>query len=591
MKDLDPKKILVVSEHKKVPSDYLKKGHKRIAKMYADGRELAVARANRFKGEYKGYIYRTHFLNALLNLKNEPLSYWFLEFWREILNSARLSVAVPPERRKMVWKNSRQTGKSVNAGALAIGLSVENKNFTTVITQPTDKQISRFSVDILKRMNRDSVITETWYYDNKLNERQVKNKSYTTGSRIVLANIFSSVLSARGISADFYHADEYQDTPEHHATIIEEALSRSPFRYMVKSGTPLQPENPLQKEFDRSTGHEWMIKCGKCNTWNGPLGIKNIGKYGTICYKCGAEIYTRFGIWAAAQPSAVVKGYHCNELMVPPGAEYAATWPEIIFKLENKTTLEFMNEVLGMSYSDNKHPISRQDVISVCDPGRCYVRETTEITPRMKRYAYAGLDWATETRPGREKDKIKSFTTLVIGSFIPDINKIEINYVKRYYDLEFEDSNNPIAVTDDIIKWVNAFSVRVLGMDYGAGHKENMRLSNILGYDRTMELQYLGGTDDKVVYSSAALKWILNRSRVMEDFIEAFVVNKTIRMAKYDGETSEYSSDLTTVYKYHDPAKRSLRYGKSGPDDLFHSLLFMRLAFMFDHDKLSYVTN
>jgi len=590
MRNLDPKKIIIVSEHKKVPGNYLQGGHKRIAKMYADGRELAAIKARHFKGDYKGYIYRTHFMNALLNLKNEPLSYWYLEFWKEILNSARLSVAVPPERRKMIWKFSRQTGKSVNAGALAITLSVENDNFTTVITQPTDKQISRFSVDILKRMNRDSIITETWYYDNKLNERQVKNKSYTTGSRIVLANIYSSVLSARGISADFYHADEYQDTPEHHATIIEESLSRSPFRYMIKSGTPLQPENPLQREFDRSTGHEWMVKCEKCNTWNGPLGIKNIGKYGTICYKCGAEIYTRFGIWAAAQPSAAIKGYHGCELMVPPDAEYAATWAEILFKLENKTTLEFMNEVLGMSYSDNKHPISRQDVISVCVPGKRYVKEITEITPEMKRYSYAGIDWATVMRPGRSKEDIKSFTTLVIGSFIPNSNKIEMNYIKRYYDLEFEDPNNPDAVVADMVKWINALNVRIVGMDFGAGHQENMRLVNILGYDRTMELEYLGGTDDKVVYDSASNKWLLNRSRVMEDFIVDFVLNKRFKMAKYDGETSEYSADLTTVYKYHDPAKRYLRFGKSGPDDLFHAMLFMRMAWLFDHDKLPYVS-
>ncbi|MDP3013042.1 MAG: phage terminase large subunit family protein, partial [Candidatus Subteraquimicrobiales bacterium] len=215
-----------------------------------------------------------------------PLSFDYFPFWRDVINSPRLSKSVPQLLRNQVWKCSRQVGKSATIGFLGVGLAIENPHINVVITQPTDPQISRFSVQNIKPLEQQSIIIEEIYKDKKTTQSQVKNKSYTTGSRIVLANIYSSVLSARGTPGGVTFIDEYQNTPPKNAEIVIQGMRRSPLRICVRSGTPLEEENDLQVLFDESTGTEWAVKCTHCGHWNIDLGLDNVGKRGLMCRRC-----------------------------------------------------------------------------------------------------------------------------------------------------------------------------------------------------------------------------------------------------------------------------------------------------------------
>ena len=532
-------------------------------------------------------IYQSVFM-----LKQEPLSYNSLPFWIPIIDSDRFTKERPVIQRRVVLKCSRQVAKSTNIGFMSIGNSIMHNNFKTIICQPTDTQISRFSVDVLKAINMESMITDVFFYDNRINQNQVKNKSYVTGSRIILANIYSSILSARGISSDCNFFDEYQDIPPENADIVISSMKRSPYKYTIFSGTPKEPENDLQLKFNESTQCEWAVPCKKCGKWNINLGIKNIGKHFVICQYCGGKLNVRYGQWVVGNTNGVFGGYHINELMVPSDTGFGTDLSEIHYELDKGQIKNVMNEILGESYSDNKNPITKEIVASLCNPNRGYVKKREDITKEMRQYSFAGIDWALETKPGiaRGEKNIRSYTTLTIMHFDFRKKKLVIDFVKRYYDKYSTTNDDPDWVIKDMLKWVNAFNCTLVGMDYGAGHKENQRIIAALGYARCMEFQYLGDElQDKIKYLSAQLKWTLPRTLIMNTVIDMIVRDGMYEFAKMDGETSEYLTDLTNIYVYGDSHKRQKHYGKSGADDWMHTIIYATVAYMYAFHQLAYV--
>lgn len=528
---------------------------------------------------------------AMFMLKQEPLSYNSLPFWIPIIDSDRFTTQRPVIERRFVFKCSRQVGKSTNIGFMATGNSIMRNNFKTIICQPTDTQISRFSVDVLKSINMESMVTEVFFYDNKLNQNQVKNKSYVTGSRIILANIYSSILSARGISSDCNFFDEYQDIPPENANIVIASMKRSPYKFTIFSGTPKEHENDLQIKFNESTQCEWAVPCKRCGKWNVNLGIKNIGLKFVICRFCGGKLNVRYGQWVKGNTQGIFAGYHINELMVPTDTGFGVDLSEIHYELDKGEIKTVMNEVLGESHSDNKNPISKEIVAQLCNPKRSYVKVPEDITKEMKLYSFAGIDWALETKPGiaRGEKKIRSYTTLTIMHYDFVKGKLIIDFVKRYYDKFNTINDDPDWVIKDMVKWIKLFNCALTGLDYGAGHKENQRIISILGYNKCMEFQYLGDElADKIRYLSSQLKWILPRTLVMNMVIDLIVRDGFYEFAKMAGETSEYLTDLTNIYVYGEHHKRQKNYGKTGTDDWMHTIIYATLAYLYAFNKLPY---
>ena len=530
---------------------------------------------------------RSDVYEELFMLNGEPLTYDYFPFWRDIINSDRLTTEVPQLNRQMLWRFSRQVAKSTNLGILGVGLSLEHKNVNVVITQPTDEQISKFSVQNIKPLEKSSVVVDMIYKKRGETQNQVKNKSYVNGSRIILANIYSSVLSARGTPGAITFIDEYQDTPPKNANIVIQGMRRSPVRISIRCGTPLEEENDLQILFNESTGTEWAVKCTGCGKYNIDLGLKNVGKKGVMCMHCGKRLDPRNGMWVDARPGAPIEGYHINELAVPRDAPGATEWSLLLYEIDHLDERTIQNEILGNSFSDNIHPITRQTIMSLCDPKREYVTDISEIEPWMKRVAFAGLDWAMEVSERKGQKELKSYTMLSISSYNLGSGKLEVVFVKRYYERMYD---NPTEVVNDIVYWLNAFNVRVCGMDYGVGHKENQRIAEQIGYDRVMEIEYVGELSEGMTWHMSANKFCVGRTKVYDDTLEDFLKKGLFRFAKYEGETSDYEKDLTTLYRFSDAHNRKTRFGKSAADDWWQNLVYTRLAMLMWRGDLQYAT-
>lgn len=528
---------------------------------------------------------RTDVFESIFNYQGQPLSYDDFPFWRDVINSDRLTTDVDQLYRQQVWKCSRQVGKSVNLGFLGVGFCLEYKNINVIITQPTDTQISKFSVQNVKPIEQQSIVIDEFYKDNKTTQTQVKNKSYTTGSRIILANIYTSVMSARGTPGSITLIDEYQDTPPKNAQIILETMRRSPIRISIRCGTPLEEENDLQRLFDQSTGCEWGIKCTYCGHWNVDLGFSNVGTKGIICEKCARRIYTRNGTWIEARPGAPIEGFHLNELCVPSDAPGATQWSKMLYDLsQNERAVQ--NEILGNSFSDNVHPITRKKIIELCNPKREYVKRAEDITPEMMNITFAGLDWAMETSDRKTTKELKSYTMLTIANYNTGTNRLEVVFVKKYHERLYD---KPEEVIKDIVYWLSAFRVRIVGMDYGVGHKENQRIADLYGHDKCMEIQYTGEMSDGAVWHELSNKFCIGRSSLFDDTLDDMLTNGLFEFAKYEGETSNYEKDLTTIYRTTDPLSRKSKYSKSTADDWWNNLVYIRLAYLFWMRKLYYV--
>ena len=252
-----------------------------------------------------------------------------------------------------------------------------------------------------------------------------------------------------------------------------------------------------------------------------------------------------------------------------------------------------MNEILGESYSDSKNPLTREIIAQHCNPDRKYVKSVEEITYSMKQYSFAGIDWALETKPGiaRSSGDVRSYTTLTIMHWCFTKNKLVIDFVKRYFDKYDSKVDDPEWVIKDMLKWINAFNCTMVGMDYGAGHKENQRIIKEIGYGRSMEFQYLGDElQNKVRYLVSQIKWTLPRTIVMGMVIDMIAVDGMFEFAKLEGETSEYITDLTNIYVYGDTHKRQKKYGKSGADDWMHSIIYATVCYLYAFNKLPYDT-
>jgi len=540
----------------------------------------------------------TDVMQGMLSFKKRPYNLKDFPFWVDIFNDIRFSKNVNQLYRKFVLMFSRQVAKSTGIGALAQRFSLTYQNFVSIIAQPTDVQISRFSVDVLKRFNDDSIVSSDWFFDRSKNQRQVKNMSYSTGSRIVLANIYASVLSTRGIPGDAVFLDEYQDIPAKNATVVMGSLGFSPYKFQIRSGTPKEPENDLQIQFDASTQNEWMIKCEGCNYWNGPLGsdgstnkIINIGKKGLICSKCGKRLNPRKGRWVTGYRGRAVQGYHVNELGRPRDIEEATSWDELIYKIENDPIDTVFNEVLGLSYTGGAKPISKTLIQRLCK-SYVYIESEKEAVKASKKYDYifAGLDWAMNTSgdPSTRKN-IMSYTMLVIGAWDITERKYKILFARRYFGELGFDGNNPSDVLVDIIKWLKAFNVQRLGADYGVGNKENTRLIQELGVERVCQIQYVSTNDIISTYRPLENKYISPKTYLM-DLVVNLLQGHKYEFAKMEGETSEYVNDMTTIYRAYTQL-RAYIYKKSSPDDFMQCLTTMNVARMlrFNDPEFRYI--
>lgn len=540
-------------------------------------------------------ISRAGFYQSIFKLKDKPLSLDHARFWEPIVNNQRLSKILDKSQRQIVCRTSRQVYKTTTLAMLALGLSVEYDHFTTEILEPTDKQVTELSNAKIQDIESNSIVTDVIYFDRKRNERQVRRRAYANGSRIILANIHASVLSARGISSDATFFDEVQDLPIRNIAIIESSAQRSEYKFRFYAGTPLEEENHIETLWESSTQNIWVAKCSHCGYWNGPMGLRNIGMKGLICQRCHGRLsvdprVNETAQWYEQNPGVAIDGYHINELMLPPNADGAMSWQEVIVYLDNKDEQTINNEFLGKPHKGSRTPLTMKLMRSKCGD-HPLVTETKEITPEMKRYTFAGLDWAMrmERRGAGQRDAqvIQSYTTLSIGTLNPTNGKIKILFMKRFYDSDTDEYDDPDYVVKEIIKWNNAFQTKIMICDFGVGHKENQRIMSELGRDRVMEVAFVGELEERIYWDVPSQKFVVARTKFFDEVIDWIKRDRFI-FPQFDGYFSEFVKDFTTNHYIQDVVRRVKKYGQKDANDAFINMLYIMIAVKYFMNELDY---
>lgn len=219
---------------------------------------------------------------------------------------------------------------------------------------------------------------------------------------------------AEGVRGGTYNdifKDEYQSLIEEHLPVIDECAATfqgadAPVQaYFCNTGTPLGFENPIEKEWNRSKGYEWIIKCPYCGKDQPPLGMHNLDPDRDYlwCLWCGRNVYRmkvvrdrsghpvrlekvqakydaeRFdkdyprvpprGQWVATNPKGKFPGYRVVRMMMPWSIWRGDSGTGILDRLESWPERKFQNEVMGLAFDGGTQPFP-ESVLRKCCRGR-----------------------------------------------------------------------------------------------------------------------------------------------------------------------------------------------------------------------------
>ncbi len=463
--------------------------------------------------------------------------------------------------RKNLFYTGRQISKSTSQAAIMLADSALIPYFKTTYVSPTQSQTMRFSKQRLGALIKDSKLFSKAFCSREL-VNQVFNREFKTGAHIALGSAFHDADSMRGVSSDRLALDEIQDIMTESIKVLEQTVSASPHRYFLYSGTPKTRSHAIDRYWGSSTQNCWAAKCLACNKWNMPLGEANLLPEGLSCSKCRKILDPRNGQWVCRFPEATWQGWHISQLMCP-----WIPWREIWDNYDGPSAYPrstFFNEVLGFSYDIGQSPITQEEVMACCRPG-------LSLQNRTLRYpeVYAGLDWAMQNPDISVSPSYTILTMLVVHQ-----DRYEVVFVKRYSGLE----SDPEYQIQDIAEQCQRAGVTRLFCDWGVGHRENIRLRNILGDQVVTEVRYtnqgmkLRWDDDRLCYN-------VSRTRIMQDLFEDIKQGRFL-FPQWE-ETATYAKDILSVFvDYGNRVMRETRFDHSpdNPDDWLHSLIYASIA-------------
>ncbi len=479
------------------------------------------------------------------------------------------------EHSHKLLKTGRQVEKSTMLGNEFITNSVVIPYFKSLYVSPSHDQTRTFSNQKLKPWIEDSPVVQK-YFQSTMVSKQVFEKSFTNGSIGFLRSAFLNADRTRGISADQLLLDELQDVLVSNVPVITETLSHSNYGWKIFSGTPKTLENTIQQYWELSSQCEWLVPChGHVPVFWNFLDERNIGKHGPICKQCGKPINPAAGKWVSFDSNRDIMGFRISQVMVPWMYQNPTKWKELIWKLENLSKATFYNEVLGISYDSSNKPITRSDVIGVCNEKYPYRHKPDEWTRRVE--IFAGVDWGegTDGSEHNEKGRLKpaSYTVLTLGTYI-DPQHFHYFYYRRFTGKDA----HPEVCLEEIIKTIKWFRAIAVGADWGHGWGVNSRLESALSESRVMQFQHVGNQRQRKKYDELGHKVQLSRTEVMTDFIQDLKNGKIILPPW--GEIKGLTDDWEHIYAEYNETTRMMKYDHkiSEPDDGLHSAIYCREA-------------
>ena len=459
---------------------------------------------------------------------------------------------------RRVWKMSRQVGKSTGGCAEQLARSCVFRNFKTLYVCPVQDQAKKFSYDRLTPMMESSPFIERHIGKTQ----NVYEKEFETKSKIYLKYAKHNPDSIRGITADFIHFDEIQDQDiSEIEPVVRECLFTSEHKLRLYTGTPKSLQNPIEKLWQESDQREYLIKCRGCGKYN-KLGIRNIGKKGPICHKCGKLLDVDNGTWVRMNRGARTAGFHVNQLNCKISHNSKASWMEIIDKFENTRRSTFLNETLGESADSAETPLTKTVLMRASRNSRVKNEPHPGTSVGGKYDFYAGIDWGHG----------EAATVLTIGRFSEN-GVFQFVFMRKYEGNRCQ----PNICIPDMVNVLKRYRVKHVHCDTGGG----------FGLNSVLNKRYKQGKITTNTWSSSAKsadrKWstknrefprlTLNRSKSIANFIEK-IRDDQIRFFRWSDFHPDFTQDFLNIRKEVRESDDSVKYVRAGCDDAFHASIY-----------------
>lgn len=480
------------------------------------------------------------------------------------------------EVREILLMTGRQVEKSTSL-SIKIGNNVLLRPYSrSLYVAPLNEQVKTFSrgrLDKLFRYSQNDLVRRR-YKDNDLVD-QVFHKEFLNGSEIYLRNCFEEADNIRGLSTDDIFIDEIQDILVDAIPVILETQTRSKNKHRVYTGTPKTFSNTIQQQWDNSSQADWVIRCPSCAKHQ-LLGIDSVTPTMFVCRnkRCRKpipDIARALGRWEHRYPERNLKGFRITQMMVPD-----IDPADIYEKIENYPKIRLKNEVLGESDEKADKPFSKSLMMSLTDNDFSMMSSVAN-TPFANTPTFMGIDWGEGEKNGAAGT---GYTVVVVGAYDSD-GIYRTLYAKRFERGEELDPDYQLKIIYSIME---AFRVKFVVADYGAGVKENKRMSKKLK-TRFAQCHYVGTQKKKINYVPEEVKYLIERSDWMTDFIE-FCQQEKIRFFGKDDEgmLKVIHDNFTAIYAEYRKSKLGLAeklfYGHdlTQPDDAFHATFYSWFA-------------
>ena len=510
------------------------------------------------KERRRDVIARSDFISRVFQTDSgQPFSFSGREYLKKIYNYSY---------RYLVILASRQAEKSsyLSKDMLADGISNSNDSLLYVTAQ--QRQADEF---VHRKINRQFELNPTLEQDylgaGSINN--IRDKVLNNGTTLTFRAIGQSADSARGIPARKIFFDEVQSILSDNIPIVTECAQSFPHNsaYFF-AGTPLSTRNVLSQKYYETKQFEWLVTCDHCNYQNPPLGMEHIdtNKPFLFCLHCGKEMDPMHANWVSMNPDALLAGFRISRLMTPTCTWRTPANDGVLDKLETYSESTFYQEVLGIPYDTGNLPITEEEIYACCDDYDFI--DPFKPPPHLdKQILFASIDWAWNTNESGQAFTILTITCLNSG-------RIEILFAKRFHGPRYHD---PDIVLSEVAQICNKLNVKVVGTDFGIGHKENFRLCEIVNA-RVFEMLYTGsGVESN--WDPEAKCYKLGKTVVLD-----LVFNRLKKgLYKFPRQKiiQPFAADILNVYAEYDPNWKRLKYehAGTGPDDFLHCLAYASL--------------
>jgi hypothetical protein len=490
----------------------------------------------------------------------------------------------PFRPRTVIWMSARKCEKTETVCNVILEKETMMSYFSATYTIARQQQVNVFSTE---RLTQAINTSQDGIFDSRLiKPTNVSHKTFFDDpggehpNHLYLYSAWGEAVSLLGQANDLVVVDEAQDMPGVWYPKVYEILKLSEHKWMLVCGTARDSGDEFDRLWKLSTMNEWFVTCKHCGKEQilkfpdnimGPDGNRYKG-----CVSCRKVLDVRKGLWKHTCPNikkALFVGFHTNQIMHPmiTANDIWISW------MSYESERAFYNEVMGISFSGGYRPVSIEDVL--------------KCTKSNMRYKFT--DEGKENVGGMDCGKGHHIT-------IMDDNRRILH--QEVVDTRLFTTSQQ--VIDHIAKIIRRYNVKTFVVDFGYGQNETKDLQSIFG-PRVRGCRYGSQNFDKIVEyrerdddGFEIYRYNVNRTRVMDIVITNFAKhkysipyefdpNKKLNSRQQAEKTFHHYTNLTSDVakrfegkEYTKPrgTEAAIKYGRSGPDHFFHTLVYCEIA-------------